>query len=97
MTSQFIGNSLKQLGLFALLGAALLTSCKRPEDGTGFGLIPGEDLLYANQTDDFIIALQNQKNDSVFMDERSRVMLGSISDPFRPPALIFRTTTPSTR
>lgn len=74
-------NSLKQLGLFSLCSLLMLSSCTRPEDGTGLDLIPGEDLLFANQTDTFTLDVITEVTDSVFLDERATLLLGNMFDP----------------
>ena len=68
-------------GLFAFLILSLFTACARPEDSTGLDLIPGEDLLSANQTDTVSISAYTETTDSVFLDERATVLLGTIYDP----------------
>jgi hypothetical protein len=68
-------------GLFAFFIVFLLSACQRPEDSTGLDLIPGEDLLLANQTDTVSIIAITDVTDSVFLDERATVLLGTIYDP----------------
>ena len=69
------------MGLFSLCLVLLLASCTRPEDGTGLDLIPGEDLLFANQTDTFTLDVTTEVTDSVFLDERATMLLGNMLDP----------------
>jgi hypothetical protein len=79
LTTKF---SLKKLGLFSLLIASLVFSaCQRPEQEVGFNLIPGQDLLNANQIDSVTLSLSTERNDSVFTKNQGRVLLGNVQDP----------------
>lgn len=70
------------MGLFSLFIASILFSaCERPEQEVGFSLIPGQDLLSANQTDTISIDLSSERNDSVFTKNQGRVLLGNVIDP----------------
>ncbi len=78
----FFNNSLKQLGLFSFLSAALLFgSCTRPENDLGEDLIPEGDLLSTNQSDTTSLLCTVINEDSVQTSNLSSVMLGRYFDP----------------
>ncbi len=75
-----ITNSLKQLGLFAVLACLSLVACKKPEESLGENLQPSEDLLYAVVSDSFAITAFTEKIDSLRTDVFSNVMAGNYID-----------------
>ncbi|MEY3850734.1 MAG: hypothetical protein RJA38_1175, partial [Bacteroidota bacterium] len=65
--------------LFALT-ALLFGSCKKPTDLQADGLLPEEDVLYANQTDTASIVSYIVREDTLSTDELSACLLGSYND-----------------
>jgi hypothetical protein len=73
-------NSLKQLGLFAVLVCLAAIGCKKPDESLGDNLQPAEDLLYAAVTDSFLITAFTEKIDSLRTDVFANVMAGNYVD-----------------
>ncbi len=65
--------------LFALT-SLLFGSCKKPTDLQADGLLPEEDVLYANQTDTASIVSYTVREDTLSTDELSACLLGSYND-----------------
>ncbi|MBX7051070.1 MAG: DUF4270 domain-containing protein [Flavobacteriales bacterium] len=74
-----IKNSLKQLGLFSLL-IALLVSCKKPDETLGENLQPESDRLYVLQTDSFDLSAENFKKERTRIDLFANFMTGNYVD-----------------
>lgn len=68
--------------LFLLFGLSLLVigACKKPTDLQADGLLPDEDVLYANQSDTSSISSYIVREDTLSTDELSACLLGSYND-----------------
>ena len=68
--------------LFFLFALTLLIfgSCKKPTDLQADGLLPEEDVLYANQTDTSSVVSFIVREDTLSTDELSACLLGSYTD-----------------
>ena len=68
--------------LFLIFALTLLFigSCKKPTDLQADGLLPEEDVLYANQTDTATITSYIVREDTLSTDELSACLLGSYTD-----------------
>jgi hypothetical protein len=68
--------------LFLICALTLLFfgSCKKPTDLQADGLLPEEDVLYANQTDTATITSYIVREDTLSTDELSACLLGSYTD-----------------
>ncbi|MFM9986277.1 MAG: DUF4270 family protein [Flavobacteriales bacterium] len=77
-------NSLKRLGLFSVLGlAVLLDACKKPESGVGQNLLPPGDELFANAVDSTVIytATIAHPTGKLRTDIYKNSMIGNYVDP----------------